>query len=173
MPRLVYPQLTDISTEAAMRKHYAKVGARLGRGAVKSVQDVARPHAKWTKPQIAELKDTKTYFNSPADRRDRLSEARKRLTDTSSAKDIVRAIAAAWNVSPDDLLGFSQRPIHVVPRGIAMAMCRRFTNRTFESIGSIFGARDYSTVFSAVRRYGPLVDAALASAEGERCDTAR
>lgn len=164
MPRLVYTEPTNISTEAALRKHYARVGRKLGRGPVAS--EPRKP--AWTAPEIQELKGGRKLFNSKEVRLQRIQEARKRLDENSSAHDIVRSIATAWNVSIDDIFGPSLRPLFAVPRGIAMTLCYRLTKRSLPSIAIIFKRVDHTTVLSAVRRYGELVDTALASAEGKR-----
>jgi len=63
---------------------------------------------------------------------------------------IVKAIAAHYGIPSADLLGKSQIRETVLPRQIAMYLCREKLKLPFQKIGEIFG-RDHSTVMASVR----------------------
>jgi hypothetical protein len=64
---------------------------------------------------------------------------------------IVTAVADAFGVTAEELLGPSRRRELVGPRQAAMALCRELTDLTYSAIGRAFGDRDHTTVLHAVR----------------------
>ncbi|EPP35625.1 archaeal ATPase family protein [Chlamydia ibidis] len=69
-----------------------------------------------------------------------------RLTHTG----IIRAVAQYYNVSPESILGRSQSREYVLPRQVAMYLCREKLSLSYVRIGDIF-SRDHSTVISSIR----------------------
>lgn len=74
----------------------------------------------------------------------------KEALHTWTPEKIVKAIAAQYGIPSADLLGKSQMRESVVPRQIAMYLCREKLKLPFQKIGEIFG-RDHSTVMASVR----------------------
>lgn len=69
-----------------------------------------------------------------------------RLTPLS----IVRTVAQYYGVSSESILGRSQSREYVVPRQVAMYLCRLKLSLPYVRIGDIF-SRDHSTVISSIR----------------------
>lgn len=67
----------------------------------------------------------------------------------SSIAKIQKVVADYYKISVDDLKGKKRNNKVVIPRQIAMYLCRMETNETFPRIGLEFGGRDHSTVIFA------------------------
>ncbi|WP_213357750.1 chromosomal replication initiator protein DnaA [Chlamydiifrater phoenicopteri] len=103
--------------------------------------------------QLLYEKDIKYFL------KDLLAEAEQiRLTP----QKIVQSVASQCGISVDDLLGRSQSREYVLPRQIAMYLCRSHLSLSYMKIGEIF-SRDHSTVISSIR----LVSKALESGDRE------
>ena len=83
----------------------------------------------------------------------------------SNISKIQKAVADYYHISIDDLKGKKRNNKVVIPRQIAMYICRMETNDTFPKIGLEFGGRDHSTVIFAcdkiekeLRTNGELAD---------------
>jgi chromosomal replication initiator protein len=63
---------------------------------------------------------------------------------------LLKEIAGRYGVKTEDLLGKSQTREHVLPRQIAMFLCRNQLKMAYQKIGELFG-RDHSTVMSSVK----------------------
>ena len=63
---------------------------------------------------------------------------------------IVRATAQYYGVSPESVLGRSQSREYVLPRQVAMFLCRQKLSLSYVKIGEVF-SRDHSTVISSIR----------------------
>ena len=64
---------------------------------------------------------------------------------------IIRAVAEYYGIRMDDILSKSQARECVLPRQIAMHLCRQQLNLPYMKIGDIF-ARDHSTVMASVKQ---------------------
>ena len=73
----------------------------------------------------------------------------KNIYVESNISKIQKAVADFYNISIDDLKGKKRNNKVVIPRQIAMYLCRMETNDTFPKIGLEFGGRDHSTVIFA------------------------
>lgn len=88
-----------------------------------------------------------------------LTEAKKLLADliekekasALTLERIIHAVSEHYAIPVEDLIGKSQARECVVPRQIAMYLCREELKAPFMKIGDIF-ERDHSTVMSAVRQ---------------------
>jgi chromosomal replication initiator protein len=67
-----------------------------------------------------------------------------------TADAIVKTLASHYGVTSEDLLGKSQMREYVLPRQMAMYLCRKKLKLPFQKIGELFG-RDHSTVMSSVK----------------------
>lgn len=65
-------------------------------------------------------------------------------------RDVVEAVASFFQKRPDELAARSRRRDVLVPRQLAMFLCRRYTDAPLAAIGAALG-RDHSAVANAVR----------------------
>ncbi|WP_284441540.1 chromosomal replication initiator protein DnaA [Chlamydia gallinacea] len=70
---------------------------------------------------------------------------------------VVRAVAQYYGVSPESILGRSQSREYVLPRQVAMYLCRQRLSLSYVRIGNIF-SRDHSTVISSIRTVAQKVE---------------
>ncbi|AAF39363.1 Chromosomal replication initiator protein DnaA 1 [Chlamydia muridarum str. Nigg] len=70
---------------------------------------------------------------------------------------IVRATAQYYGVSPENILGRSQSREYVLPRQVAMFLCRQKLSLSYVKIGEVF-SRDHSTVISSIRAISQKLD---------------
>lgn len=68
-----------------------------------------------------------------------------------STTRILETVAEHYSLSVDDLVGKSQTRDHVIPRQLAMYLCRELLKAPYMKIGDLF-QRDHSTVMSAIRQ---------------------
>ncbi|AGW38875.1 chromosomal replication initiation protein [Chlamydia pecorum W73] len=70
---------------------------------------------------------------------------------------IIRAVSRYYGVTQESILGRSQSREYVLPRQIAMYLCRQKLALSFVRIGDIF-SRDHSTVISSIRLIAQKVE---------------
>ncbi|QEM73825.1 chromosomal replication initiator protein DnaA [Chlamydia abortus] len=70
---------------------------------------------------------------------------------------IVHAVAKYYGVSPESILGRSQSREYVLPRQVAMYLCRQKLSLSYVRIGDVF-SRDHSTVISSIRAISQKVE---------------
>lgn len=75
-------------------------------------------------------------------------------------RDIQRAVCEAFGVSRHDMISKRRTAQIVVPRQIAMVLCRQLTTHSLPEIGRQFGNRDHTTVLHAVRKLEPIMSIA-------------
>ena len=73
----------------------------------------------------------------------------KNIYVESNISNIQKVVADYFKISVDDLKGKKRNNQVVIPRQIAMYLCRMETNETYPKIGLEFGGRDHSTVIFA------------------------
>jgi chromosomal replication initiator protein len=66
-----------------------------------------------------------------------------------STSDIMKKVAAKFNVRVEDMMSKSRHSKIIKPRFIAIYLTRRLTNLTTTEVGKEFGDRDHSTVINA------------------------
>jgi chromosomal replication initiator protein len=64
---------------------------------------------------------------------------------------IQRAVCEFFHIRPNDLRSKRRTRTVVLPRQLAMYLCRRYTDASFPVIGDRFGGRDHSTVIHAAQ----------------------
>lgn len=69
-----------------------------------------------------------------------------------SCGDVMQAVAAAYDVTVDDLISPKRVQKIAVPRQIAMYICREVVGAPLTAIGEAFGGRDHSTVNHACQK---------------------
>lgn len=70
--------------------------------------------------------------------------------NTLTPQKILKMVAEQFGIKPEDILGKSQNRDAVLPRQIAMHLCRSELKMPFVKIGEIF-SKDHSTVMSSVK----------------------
>jgi chromosomal replication initiator protein len=69
-----------------------------------------------------------------------------------TVRDIQERTAAAFGISPDELLSTSRSARVTWPRQVAMHLARELTEQSLPAIGDAFGGRSHTTVLNACRR---------------------
>ncbi|PRZ42687.1 chromosomal replication initiator protein DnaA [Antricoccus suffuscus] len=69
-----------------------------------------------------------------------------------SAQTIMHVVSTYFDVTIDDLCGRNRSKILVMPRQIAMYLCRELTDLSLPRIGQEFGGKDHTTVMHAVKK---------------------
>jgi len=75
-----------------------------------------------------------------------------------NADDIIRASAACYGITPQEILQRNRQPRTVRARRLAMALCRSLLEWSYAEIGLMF-RRDHGTVIHACRRMSALLAA--------------
>lgn len=63
---------------------------------------------------------------------------------------IIKIVAEHFNLKIEDILGKKRNSNIVIPRHIAMYVCKELTDLSLKNIGESFGGRDHSTVINAI-----------------------
>lgn len=79
-------------------------------------------------------------------------------------RHIIEVVARDFNVTMADMLSSRRDQKSVLPRHVAMYLCKEVTLRTLPDIGRRFGGKDHTTILHAVKKIGRLItqDAELA-----------
>jgi len=72
--------------------------------------------------------------------------------ETISVEAIQKHVASFFNVRFGDLKAKKKNKSFVLPRQIAMYLCRRFTTLSLQEIGEKFGGKDHTTVLHAIKK---------------------
>jgi len=74
--------------------------------------------------------------------------------DTSSVSldQIIKSVAAYYNISPYDIKGKSRGQSIIIPRQVAMYLCRTMTDYSTNEIASEFGGKNHTTVIYNVQK---------------------
>lgn len=85
---------------------------------------------------------------------DLLKEEQDRALTT---KQIIQRVSEHFEIRPEDLLGEERTRDYVLPRHLAMYLCRKKLNLPYTKIGEVF-SRDHSTVMSSIKLIQTGVD---------------
>ena len=80
--------------------------------------------------------------------KDIIVENSKELT----IEDIQKKVSNHFNIKVADIKSAKRIKSFVIPRQIAMYLCRQLTNSSYPEIGNHFGGKDHSTVIHAIRK---------------------
>ena len=80
--------------------------------------------------------------------KDIIVEASEELT----IEDIQKKVSGHFNIKVSDIKSAKRIKSFVVPRQIAMYLCRELTSFSYPEIGNHFGGKDHSTVIHAIRK---------------------
>ena len=79
-----------------------------------------------------------------------------------SSEKILKAVAANFGIRVQDIKGEKRMRKFVVPRQVAMYLCRKLLNQSYPEIGQVFGnaerAKDHSTVIHSCNKITGLID---------------
>lgn len=80
--------------------------------------------------------------------KDIIVESSKELT----IEDIQKKVSIHFNIKVSEMKSAKRIKSFVIPRQIAMYLCRQLTTSSFPEIGDHFGGKDHSTVIHAIRK---------------------
>ncbi len=126
-------------------------------------KDVIEYIASNIKSNIRELEGSlnRVIAFARADRREiNLELAQEALKDMITPENkkqitpdiIINEVAAAYNISPDDIKGDRRSSKIAYPRQLAMYLIRELTNTNLQAIGDIMGGKDHTTVMYGVKK---------------------
>lgn len=78
-------------------------------------------------------------------------EPTRRMVPSDQTEAIRHAVEDAFGIDRGGLLNPTRRESVVVPRMLAMTLCREMTKLTAVEIGEAFGKKDHGTVLHAVK----------------------
>ena len=90
--------------------------------------------------------------------RDALGAALPRLEKQTTVEDIQRAACDYFNIRLGELKSHRRHRAVSFPRMVAMYVCRQRLKLSYPELGDRFGGKDHTTVMSAVKKIGGLVD---------------
>lgn len=72
--------------------------------------------------------------------------------------DIKRAVYTYYNIAERELISQRRHPSIVLPRQIAMYLCKEMTTQSHPQVGRAFEGRDHTTCLHACRKIAALID---------------
>ncbi len=85
--------------------------------------------------------------------KDILVERNKEL----SVEEIIKKVSIHFNMKISDMKSAKRLKAVVLPRQIAMYLCRQLTSSSYPEIGDRFGGKDHSTIIHAIRKIEKLM----------------
>jgi hypothetical protein len=79
------------------------------------------------------------------------------LAMTVTLSTVITTVCKVMEVSRHDLLSPRRTKGIVVPRHIAIALCKKLTTRSLPEIGHAFGGMDHTSILYAVRKLTPVM----------------
>lgn len=79
--------------------------------------------------------------------------------NTVTIENIQKVVANHFKLKVQDLRGASRAHSIVVPRQVAVFLCRRLTTKSYPEIGAAFGGRDHTTVIHSYEKINGEVNA--------------
>jgi chromosomal replication initiator protein len=73
-------------------------------------------------------------------------------------RQVVKAVASVFGLSPEDLLGRSRSRDIALPRQVAMYLMREEVNASLPQIGEALGGRDHTTVMYACEKVADMIE---------------
>ena len=80
-----------------------------------------------------------------------------------NADYIIKEVANHFNISEDEIKGKKRDKEIMIPRQIAIYICRHLTNLSLPQLGREFGGRDHSTIKSSYDRIQSIMEHDLAT----------
>ncbi len=92
-----------------------------------------------------------------ADAKQMLSDFIKESDRRVALDEIMRQVAAHFDVSVSELIGSNRARIYTRPRHIAMFLAKELTHHSLPEIGRFFGGKDHTSVIYAINRTKKLI----------------
>ena len=73
-------------------------------------------------------------------------------TDKNNIRRIQKSVANFYKISYEDIKSNKRPPNIAIPRQVAMYLCRKLTNESFERIGIEFGGKNHATVMHSCNK---------------------
>ena len=73
-------------------------------------------------------------------------------TDQNNIRRIQKSVANFYKISYEDIKSNKRTPNIAIPRQVAMYLCRKLTNESFERIGIEFGGKNHATVMHSCNK---------------------
>lgn len=94
---------------------------------------------------------------------DMAKEAIKKYRTTSSSKIItpemiIKAVASMFRIKEEDITSKRKTKEIVVPRQIAIYLCKNLTELSYNKIGEYFGGKDHSTIIHAIKKVEAFIE---------------
>ncbi len=164
-------QAPELDTRIAILKRKAEEEG------IELADDVALFLAQVVKSNVRELEGTLLRLAVRADLVRRpidLEFARETLRavlpvpeHATSVEDIQQAVCKYFNIRLADLKSHRRHRAVSYPRMVAMYLCRQRLGTSFPQLGELFGGKDHTTVLSAVKKIGGLVEKEDPKVRGE------
>lgn len=77
---------------------------------------------------------------------------RDAVTDQNDIRRIQKSVANFYNISFEDMKSKKRTPNLAIPRQVAMYLCRKLTDESFERIGIEFSGKNHATVIHACNK---------------------
>lgn len=90
--------------------------------------------------------------------KDALRASMPRAETLKTVEDVQRAVCEYFNIRMGDLKSHRRHRSVAHPRMVAMYLCRQRLGTSYTELGDRFGGKDHTTVMSAVRKIGGLID---------------
>ena len=146
--------------------HYKEVRARLNAKPIAKVASIS-PIVSYQPETIAAVDNAIT----PEERWRKWFEqchqalASDRIKAEPAISVICVEVRRQFGVEKMDFLSARRNQKFVVPRQVAMALCKRLTLKSLPEIGRRIGGKDHTTILHGCRRLQPVIDAVAARLE--------
>lgn len=77
---------------------------------------------------------------------------KRQVTDSNSIRRIQKEVANFYKISYEDIKSKKRTPNLAIPRQVAMYLCRKLTDESFERIGIEFAGKNHATVIHACNK---------------------
>ncbi len=77
---------------------------------------------------------------------------KKPVTDQNNIRRIQKSVANFYKISYEDIKSKKRPPNIAIPRQVAMYLCRKLTDESFERIGIEFGGKNHATVMHSCNK---------------------
>ncbi len=77
---------------------------------------------------------------------------KKPVTDQNNIRRIQKSVANFYKISYEDIKSKKRPPNIAIPRQVAMYLCRKLTEESFERIGTEFGGKNHATVMHSCNK---------------------
>jgi len=78
-------------------------------------------------------------------------------TSAEKIRNIIRLVGCEYDVTETDIISERRSAPIILPRQVAMYLCKKTTTYSLPRIGGRFGGRDHTTVLHAVRKIERLL----------------